>query len=260
MPEIPVNHLEIFALIFFRISTMLVLMPVFGTNFLPKKIKIAIALLISFILFPTLKEYLNFTPSTILIQFFILVSQEIFLGALIAFFWQFLFFSLRIAGSIAGFQMGFFVANVIDPDKGEESPIISELYFIAGILLFLALNGHHILVESLICSFQKVPFGKIYYGDKIVNNLIYFTQLSFETAIKIALPILATLLLVEIGFGFIARVAPQMNVFMVGFPLKIGIGLLVLMYSIPFFGYLFSKSYKFFSTNVFQAIKILSGR
>ena len=260
MPEIPANQLEIFALIFIRVSTMLILMPVLSTNLLPKKIKIIIALLTTFILFPTIIGFHNFTSSTHLIQFFILVPQEIFFGVFVAFFWQFIFFSLRIAGSIAGFQMGFFVASVIDPDKGSESPIISELYYIAGILLFLALNGHHRMIESLIYSFQEVPFGKLYYGKGLINNLINLTQSSFETAIKISLPILATLLLVEVGLGLIARVAPQINILMVGFPLKIGIGIIVLMYSIPFFSYIFSKSYSLFSTNVFQVIKILGGR
>ncbi|MEA2103713.1 MAG: flagellar biosynthetic protein FliR [Candidatus Cloacimonadota bacterium] len=257
MPEIPLEKIEVFLLILFRVSTMLILMPVFSSKMIPGKIKIAISLFIAYILFPTIATSSAIFPLQNILQFFILAVQEIFIGITVAFVWHLLFFSLRIAGSITGFQMGFFVASVIDPNDGSQTPIISELYFIAGMLIFFAINGQHRLIESLIYSFEKIPFGNLFAGQSLLNNLTGLFQATFIFALQIAFPIMATLLLVEISFGFITRVAPQMNIFMVSFPLKIGIGIFILMYSMPFLRYIFSRTYNYFSVNVITIIKIL---
>jgi flagellar biosynthetic protein FliR len=129
--------------------------------------------------------------------------------------------------------MGFGMVNVLDPQTGGQMPIIGQLYYLTAIWLFLLVNGHHILLNVLAQSFKILPVGKLFYFTKglplIIKN---FSQL-FWLALQVAIPIIGVLFLTDVGLGVLSKLIPQINVFILGFPIKVFLGITLLILSLP---------------------------
>jgi flagellar biosynthesis protein FliR len=149
---------------------------------------------------------------------------------------SFLVFSaLHIAGQIIDMQIGFGMVNVLDPTMNTQVPITGNFIYIMSTLLFLAMDGHHILISALFKSYSILPINGLAFTDAMVNNITTIFSDVFIIGIKISIPVLAAALLAEVALGILSKTVPQMNVFVVGIPLKIGIGLLTLYVMIPIF-------------------------
>jgi flagellar biosynthetic protein FliR len=176
-----------------------------------------------------------------LIQIFFLVFKEVSFGALLGFVSLLLFLGIQLAGQIIGFQMGFAIVNVIDPSTQTQVSIVSEFKYIIAILIYLTINGHHYLISAVVQSFQLIPPGTINFSHATSDLISRACSDIFVIAVKVAAPAMITLFLTSLALGIIARTVPQMNVFIVGFPLKIGVGLMILAAGLSYFGNLFSK-------------------
>ncbi|MBW2194913.1 MAG: flagellar biosynthetic protein FliR [Deltaproteobacteria bacterium] len=197
-------------LILLRVSIILFMFPVFGGMMVPKPVKAGLALMITIVLFPIVRPDPRLFPES-LVGSINLILSELVLGL--------------ISGQLIGFQMGFAIANVLDPESGTQGSILAQLGYWVALLCFLILDGHHVLLETLANSFSIIKMGSLGIGAGIFNRISEVSGDMFAMAIKIGAPAIAALLLTSAAFGIIARVVPQVNVLIVAFPIKIVVGL-----------------------------------
>ncbi len=212
-----------FLLTLMRISIVVFLLPFFGGKALPNMVKAALCLVMTIGLWP----YLNFDPGYFPASSFgimLMIFGEIILGLILSLAIRCIFAAAETAGQIIGFQMGFSMMNVVDPLSGSSIAITSQFTYMTALLLFLSLNGHLYLLVAFAKSFELIPPGTILVNPKVFKHIVYISSQIFVLAIKIAAPIMVAELLVSCSLGVVARLAPQINVLFVGFPIKIAVG------------------------------------
>lgn len=220
-----VDPLTIFSffLTLFRVSLILFVLPFFGGQSIPAVVKASLMLVLSLALWP----HLNFSgvlfPKNIF-MIGLMIAGELFIGLILGLLVQMLFAAVQMGGQIIGFQMGFAMINVADPMTGQSVVITSHFLYMVTLLTFLALNGHLFLLSALAQSFELVTPGSLFISPVLVSNMLDYTSQIFVLAIKIASPVMAALFLVDLSLALIGRAAPQMNVLILGFPLKIAVG------------------------------------
>jgi len=243
MPElwnVTAENLELFLLVLFRLGGFFVTAPFWGHTLIPPRLRVAIALVLAWLVSPLISSA-GFTAAGDLTGLIGLALREVITGGIIGLAYSVLFFGIHSAGRAAGMQMGFAIVNVIDPQTQRNVSILGQFKFLILMLIFLIINGHHLVLQSVFDSFRVVPLGSLSTASLVPEKLIRLTAMTFVIAVKIAAPMIVTLLLTDVALGILARTVPQMNIFIVGFPLKIGVGLFVLAASIPLLGYVFSK-------------------
>ncbi len=249
-----VQEMQIFLLIFVRIASMMAVLPIFGDQSVPLVLRMGLSFFLSVILYPVVPKVV---PVPVGVADFIFdLSQTLFVGLFIGFFGLIFFGGIQLAGEIAGFQMGFAIVSVLDPMSRIQMSIVAQFQYFLAILIFLTLGGDHLMIRGIAESFQKIPLIGANWNGELGGILITMTGQMFEMAVKISAPIFVTLLLTNVGLGIVARTLPQMNVFIVGFPLQIGLGLATLAISIPMFYYVFEKYFTRFSTEWLQLIHL----
>ncbi|WP_045212063.1 flagellar biosynthetic protein FliR [Desulfonatronovibrio magnus] len=216
-----------FLLTTIRISLVVFLLPFFGGEAIPTTIKAALCLVMSLGLWPYLAFEGTYVPAHPF-QIVIWIFGELMLGLILGLMVRFLIAAIQTGGQIIGFQMGFAMVNVVDPITGVSEAVTAHFLYMTSMLTFLALNGHLYMLRGLTHSFELVPPGGIFISPELVNHVIQLSGQIFVLALKIASPIIATIFLVNLGLALISRAAPQMNVLLLGFPLKIAVGFLFL--------------------------------
>jgi len=216
---------------FLRISSIVIAMPLFGSRLLPKRLKIVFAVALTFAIAPHV-------PSIEHVEMFsinggIVAMQQIFIGLAMGFALQLVFSVFVLGGQVIALTMGLGFSSLNDPISGVSVPTVSQFYTIFVTLLFLAMNGHLIMIEVIAKSFVDLPVAEIGLTSEAVWKLLSWAKYIFSGAVLMALPALAALLLVNIGFGVMTRAAPQLNIFAIGFPVIMTIGFVILMFSLP---------------------------
>jgi flagellar biosynthetic protein FliR len=238
--DLTAGQFEKFLLILVRVGGIMSVSPVFGHRNIPAFVKIGFIGILSLILVPIVPAT-GLSVEGSLTSIFGLVAKELLAGLLIGFSSMVLFMGVQLAGQIMGFQVGFAIVEVFDPSSAQGMSIIGQFQFILALLIFLAIDGHHLLINAVVQSFSIVPLGQITFSPASAEIIIRICVDIFAVAVKIGAPVIVTLFLTDVALGIIARTVPQMNVFIVGFPLKIGAGLLILGASMPFFNYVLTK-------------------
>jgi flagellar biosynthetic protein FliR len=163
-----------------------------------------------------------------------LILSELLIGLCVGLMLTLVFSGIEMAGRLFGIQMGFAVANVVDPTSSEQIGVLSQLIRFVFLFVFFAIDGHLMLIQSVILSFKLIPMGQGALNVlAISDDVIQLGSRLFMIALKIAMPISCTVLLINTGLAALARTNPQMNIFMIGFMLNIGAGLLILGITIP---------------------------
>ena len=204
-------------LVILRVGGIMTVAPIFGHRNVPKMVKIGLILLLSIILLPTLANVPVELPSELFSMTGVL-AKEVVAGLAVGFTSLLLFIAVQFAGNIIGLQMGFGIVNVIDPNSQAQVPLIGQFQFILAMLIFLSLNGHHLLISAIANSFQVIPLGQITFTSLTSEILIRAIVDTIALAIKLGAPCIVTLFLLDVSLGIIARTVPQMNIFIVGFP------------------------------------------
>ncbi|MCG7407480.1 flagellar type III secretion system protein FliR [Paenibacillus sp. ACRRX] len=259
--EIVTQAFPVFLLMLCRISAFFVAAPVFSSRGVPNMFKIGLAFFISII------AYLLFglghsvpTDGT----YIIIVVREILIGLLIGFIAQLFFTIVQIAGSFIDMQIGFGIANVIDPLTGASAPVIGNFKYIFVVLLFLGMNGHHYFIDGVMQSFNWLPVSNDTFFQQISNGTVHqfvlksFAQ-AFMIAFQVAAPLIVALFLADIALGFLARTAPQFNVFVIGIPFKIIIGLAMLLLIVPGFVYVMQQIFETLFKAMGELLRVLPG-
>ncbi len=230
------NQWGIFLLILTRTSGIFILAPFLGSMNIPVYIRAGSAFAFAVVLFPVVSAGAQEVPlPETLIGFTASILMELFVGWLIGFVGYLAFSSIHFAGSLIDMQIGFSVANVIDPTSGQHVPLVGSFLYNLALIIFLVTNSHHIVIAALYGSFEMIPLNGVAVDLSLTNIIINFVAGIFVSGLKIALPILFAVLLTDVGLGILARTMPQMNIFVVGIPAKIVIGLVVLTIALPFY-------------------------
>lgn len=223
---INLDYVTVFLLVFGRLAGFFVTLPIFSYRNIPTQFKIGFAAFVSLMIMFTL----DIPVIDLDLTFVFLLVKEVIIGLIIGFVANIIMTAIQIAGNFIDFQMGFAIANVIDPQTGAQGPVIGQYLYIFSLMFLLAVDGHHLLIQGAIHSFDIIDVDQLIdlgQGRLLMTAVNMFTQL-FLIAFQMAIPIVGTLFLVDVTLGIIARTVPQLNVFVVGIPLKIGVSLFVL--------------------------------
>lgn len=216
-----------YLLILTRITAFFVTVPLFSYRAIPTTQRIMLAAVLAWIMTYTI----DMPEIAIDGEYIFLVIKEATIGLFIGILAFIIMSAIQIAGGFIDFQMGFAVANVIDPQTGAQSPLLGQFFNSLAMLLLLALNAHHLLLDGIYYSYEFLPiegnWPAIGSGRVAEFVLTTFTA-SFAIAFQMSIPIVATLFLVDLALGITARTVPQLNIFVVGFPIKITVSFLVL--------------------------------
>lgn len=223
--HIPYPEFGRFFLILIRVGVVLFLLPFFNSKTIPMLIKAGLALMIALILFPVAEIHAGEFPATVpgLLQ---LAAGELIMGIVLGFVIQIFFEGVQLMGQMVGFQTGFSITNIIDPQHGSQVSILANMAYLVAIVLFLLLNGHHILLRALRESFEIVQVGALRLNGQVLQEVVRHSGSMFVVGIKIGAPAIAALLFAKVVFGLITKLIPQMNIMIVAFPVQIVIGLL----------------------------------
>jgi len=226
---------ETLILVLVRVSAMLAMVPIFSQQQLPRQLRFAIGLMFTFVLASTVPTVgvMQLGPLTVA------VFAQLFVGLVFGFVSFLLFTGIEFAGQVIDLQIGFAIANVINPQTSQSVTIIGEYELTLATLLYLAIDGHHQLIAGIARSFNLVPLPYAATPQLLTGDVMGFFTGALLVVLQIAAPVAVSLFLVNVMLGLMARVAPQMNMFVVGFPLQIGTGLIMLIISIPIMGNVF---------------------
>ncbi len=233
--------LQLFLLLIIRASGLFIAAPILGHRSFPRPAKIGMVFLLALVSMPALQD-VNVGQAFTLAELAGLSVQELMIGVLTGFFFLLLFKAAELAGVITGFQIGLAISQSFDPNAGEQVSIIGRLWVALASLIFLAINGHHLVIQAFADSCRVIAPGQMVVSGDTAMVMIKYTAYVFVLAIKIAAPVMVTLTLTDVALGTIAKLMPTMNIFIVGFPLKIGVGLMVVALSLPVFNYVLKKS------------------
>jgi flagellar biosynthesis protein FliR len=242
----------------FRTGGLMMTVPVFGHVTIPRIMRVWFVILTALMILPS-SIMADIQPPSTVLHLMLVILSEIAVGILMGFAVIIVFSAVQFAGHIIGLQMGLAVANIIDPMGAGQISIIGEFYYLLSLLIFLLINGHHFLIEALAQCFKLVPLGAAVFGPNIEELFINLTLMMFVSGIKFAAPVIITLFIMNSVLGIVARTVPQMNVFVVGFPLAIGAGLALIGLSFPFFASALNNAFNGLERDIILLIRMFQG-
>ncbi len=215
----------------FRVAALIVSMPIFGTVLVPTRVRLILALVLTGVIVPLLPASPVVDPFSV--QSVMIIAQQIVIGVAMGFALQLVFNAVTTGGQIIAMQMGLGFASMVDPQNGTQVPVLSQFYLLMVTILFLGFDGHLVLIQMLVDSFHIVPIGMNGISQNGMWTLVSWGSEMFAGAVWLALPAVASLLVVNIAFGVMARAAPQLNIFAIGFPVTLIMGFVVIMFTLP---------------------------
>ncbi|MFC4617358.1 flagellar biosynthetic protein FliR [Camelliibacillus cellulosilyticus] len=228
------NDFPAYLLVLVRMTCFLMTAPVFSYRAIPTRFKVGLAAVFSLLITITLSG----NAIKINGDYSLLLMKEAVVGLAIGFVGALLLYALQVAGAFIDLQMGFAMANLIDPGSGMQTPITGQFFYIIMVVFFFSVDAHHMFLNGIYYSFQLIPLSQLTVpmtDGQTVHMIIELFVKMFAIALQMALPIVACLFLVDVAVGLVARTVPQINVFVVGLPLKIGVGLLILFIAAPLY-------------------------
>lgn len=230
-----------FMLVLARVSVFLFLFPFFKSSAFPTQLKVALSLILTLLFYMVVPVDPARFPRDVP-TFGLMLGAELLLGFTLALCLRTFFAGVQMAGQIIGFEIGFAMINVMDPQSGENVSIMDQIGYWVCLVIFLLLNGHHIIITSMIDSFELVPVGGFVMHPALRPRVMDVAAGLFVNAIKISAPVVASLTFVNAGFGLIAKFSPQTNVMIVAFPVKILVGLIFFGMTLPIIA-IFTRNY-----------------
>ena len=161
----------------------------------------------------------------------ILVFKEVFVGILIGFCGSLIFVGIQIGGQLISMEMGLTIADTVDPVTRQSTPVIGQIYLYTASVIFIAINGHHLLFSTVYDSYHSIPIGLNFdFSSEIFQKILFFTSQLFSIAFRLIIPLFGVLFVIDVALAFTSKMMPQMNIFMVSIPLKIYIGLSLMIF------------------------------
>ncbi len=233
-----VMHLPAWGLVLFRLTGIFIFAPVFGSSAVPGRVKLFLALGLSFCIYPMLLHPSSGAASgiiTLLGSGFhlwslpVAVAMELLIGLVIGYAASLPMIALQLGGRAIDQQMGLGFAGVVNPEFNEQTGVVSEFYFVLAMAVFLILGGHRVLLITLVGSFERIPLGGFVPNGHLLSLVIGMLSTVFDLAMRVSAPVLCLIFLETVAMGFIARTVPQMNILSIGFPVRIIMGAVLLI-------------------------------
>ncbi|SDG98342.1 flagellar biosynthetic protein FliR [Alteribacillus persepolensis] len=228
------NQLPVFLLVLIRVIAFFTSMPLFTYRTIPASFKVGLAIFFAFIMMFTLDAPSLEMNST----YILLIFKEMLVGLSIGLLAGMMVYAVQVAGMFLDIAFGFLVANVIDPQTGAQSPLMGGYLYTLTLLFLLAVDGHHLMMDGMYYSYQFIPIEQLTlpFGEEAVaQHVLSAFSTMFMIAFQMSFPIVGSLFLIDVALGMMSRAVPQMNVFVVGLPLKIFAGLPLLALTMPAF-------------------------
>jgi flagellar biosynthetic protein FliR len=256
LPFLTVDDFARFTLVLARIAGLFAAIPLFGGRRVPQTVKAAAILAMTLVLFPIVRDSIRQIPADALSTGF-LVIREALVGLTLSLLSQVIFAAVEFCGQMIGMQMGLSMASLFDPDAGQ-TQVIATFQELLAMLLFMTLGVHHVFIRAIVDSYTVIPVGAWHMSGGLIHFFISATSGLFVLAIKLAAPVMVSLLAAGVVLGIMARSFPQMNVFMISFPLNIGLGLLVLGFSLMAFSQTLTEAFGGIATQIITLFKLMA--
>jgi len=214
-----------------RISAMFISVPLFSIKAVPARVRLLLSVAITFVVMPLLPTF----PALEMFSYegMMVAIAQVMIGLSTGFIVQLVFSAVVFAGQGIALSMGLGFASMIDPQNGQQVPVVAQLYVISTTLIFLGLDGHLLLIKMLLDSFTSLPIAIDGIDKAGIWSIIAWSSRMFAGGLLLAMPVIASLLLVNISFGVATRAAPQLNIFSVGFPVTLMLGILLIWLTLP---------------------------
>ena len=255
--SLPIDSIYGVLLIFFRVAAIVFSAPIFDTASIPVTFKAGLGLAVSVLLLPVVNAVVV-VENLSLTTFVIGIVSEIAIGATIGLSVKLLFTGIQLAGQVAGHQMGFAIANVVDPATSVQIPVLSQFYNLTAMLVFLAINAHHMFFAALVESYTLVPPLSLQLNPQLIGMMMQLAGNMFVVAVKVGAPLIAVMLMVSVGLGLVARTVPQIHIFIVGMPLKLLIGMLFMAIVAPYMTAYLIDLFSSYQTTLFDLMKLMA--
>ncbi|MFW6386427.1 MAG: flagellar biosynthetic protein FliR [Bacillota bacterium] len=230
--DVLTDNTYLFILIMARYLGLFLITPVLGSEQIPRRVKLGLPFFLALLSYPVFQGEFSVEMPVAVITVTMELIREVSVGFIIGFIVFIIFSSLQLAGQFIDLRMGFRMANVVDPMYGTNSPLIGQFKNVLSILVFLAIDGHHILFRQLYGTFETIGPGGAEFTGHTGEYLMRVSGNLFLIAFRIALPVVGTIFLADVILGFLVRTVPQLNIFIIGFPMKIMLGFLVFMLAV----------------------------
>lgn len=221
-----------FMLVFFRVASVLWFIPLLSSRFVSSIFKAGLSLLIAFLLFGSVQVAVMPDALNDPYSFLVLTVREVFIGITMGFIARIIFSAIHAAGNIMSIQNGLSFAQFMDPFNMTQTSLLEQVKSILAIMIFFAIDGHYIILQAVSASFNVLPIGTATLREPLLRYIINATARVFSLGFKIGAPVIVTLFLVELAFGMLSRMIPQVNIFIEGVPIKILITMTVLFISL----------------------------
>lgn len=227
LPFPDVSEFALFTLVLGRLAGIFSAIPLFGGKSVPARIKVATVFAMTLVFFPVVRAKMPQLPADS-ISLGLVMVREALVGLSLGLLSQVIFSAVEFCGQIIGTQMGFTVSSLFDPALGTQVSNMSVLQNLLAMLLFMTLGMHHVFIRAIVESYAVLPVGAWHMSGELVRFIIATTTGVFILGIKLAAPVAVSILAATMALGVMARSFPQMNIFMISFPLNIGLGFLIL--------------------------------
>lgn len=254
---IPVDQFQVFLIVTARVAGFISAIPVYFSAQAPARIKTGLVFASSLTLYPVMSPYVgevSFVPAT----FLLLVVAELLLGVLLGLVARLIFTAVEFGATVIGFQMGFAAANVFDPQNQRQVALLSQFQNVFTILIFLAIDGHHLFFYSAVQSYELLPPGQFNLSGEAVPYLMELASHMFAIGVQFSAPLLTVLLFSGLILGILARVFPQLNVFLLSFPINIGTAFVVIALTLSLISILLRREFDSLGERFFTLLSHLS--
>jgi flagellar biosynthetic protein FliR len=233
--NVNITEIAILLSILLRLSIILFMLPIFSSAGVPTAVKVLIVLSFSIMLFPVIKQNVQPLPLEPTPLVAVIVGEMIY-GILFALSMLLVISAFQLAGELIGFVMGFGFSQTADPQTGARFTVLSVWTQLIAVLVFLSINGHHMVLKILVESFKTIPIGSFALDSGLFTRVILLAGMLFVVAIKLAAPVLTVLIITQIGLGLMSKFAPQINILATSFPLTIALGVLFFGLTLVYWG------------------------
>jgi flagellar biosynthetic protein FliR len=219
-----------FLFVLIRTASILMVAPVFGALMIPGRVKMGLVFAIAMLLTPVI----GYVPMPVsMVSLVISIAGEVLIGAAIGLVIRFVFIGVEFSGQLASFGMGLSMASMYDPVNATQITVIGRFMSIMMLLIFLAVNGHLMVIMALKKSFDVIPPYGFHLSGELAESMLLQSKEIFVLGVKFAAPMIAVLIFLNIAIGLMAKTVPQLNMFVVGFAVTILVGLLMLAFTLP---------------------------
>lgn len=252
MIDMLLNKYGLFLLVLLRTSGIFIVSPFFSAQNIPNVVKIGFTVFTSIII--TL--VLDVDVQAIEISLLALIAKELMIGMTIGFICYLFASTFYTMGQIVDMSMGFGMVNVVDPQNRIQVPLMGNFYYILAFLLLLGTNGHHLIIRVLVDSYNFIPIGNFEFNKNIAFFLVDILARTFTMGFLLSTPIIISIFLLDLVLGILTRTIPQLNIFVVGLPLKVFVGLLLMLVTVPIFGTIVSNLMSLMSEKIYELFRM----